>query len=396
MPKSKSPSDPSLAGASAPSATSPELPDLMTRETPPAPRSKSRVLVYGANGYTGQLVVEAAIKRGWKPIVAGRNRAAVDAVAAAHGLEARVFELQSGEQIAPHLGDVAVVLHCAGPFARTFRPMLDGCLEAGAHYLDITGEVEVFEGVAARTLDCERRGIVAMPGVGFDVVPSDCLAAHLARRLPKADTLELAFKMRGGRASHGTLTTMVENLHRGSLVRRDGRLVHIATGEIVREIDFGPGANGESKPPVHCAAIPWGDVSTAYRTTRIPNIAVFVPVSKTAAFAARVSTPLRGVLGTDFIQRLMKKRIAGQPVGPSAEERKSATVVMWGEATRKDGQKVVSRLVTPEGYSLTALTSVMAAERVLAGDVRPGYQTPALAFGPDFVMTVPGVERIDL
>jgi short subunit dehydrogenase-like uncharacterized protein len=368
----------------------------MTREVPPAPKSKSRVLVYGANGYTGQLVVEVALKRGLKPIVAGRNRAAVDAVAAANGLEARVFELQSGEQIAPYLHDVAVVLHCAGPFARTFRPMLDGCIEGGAHYLDITGEVEVFEGVAARTLDCERRGIVAMPGVGFDVVPSDCLAAHLARRLPNADTLELAFKMRGGRPSHGTLTTMVENLHRGSLIRRDGRLVHIATGEVVREIDFGPGANGEAKPPVHCAAIPWGDVSTAYRTTRIPNIAVFVPVSKTAAFAARVSTPLRGVLGTDFVQRLMKKRIASQPVGPSAEERASATVVMWGEATRKDGQKVVSRLVTPEGYSLTALTSVMAVERVLAGDVRPGFSTPALAFGPDFVMSVPGVERVDL
>ncbi|MBT9555465.1 MAG: saccharopine dehydrogenase NADP-binding domain-containing protein [Myxococcales bacterium] len=386
MPKSKS----------TPAAASAELPDLMTREVPPAPKSKSRVLIYGANGYTGQLVVEVALKRGLKPIVAGRNRASVDAVAAANGLEARVFELQSGEQIAPYLHDVAVVLHCAGPFARTFRPMLDGCIEGGAHYLDITGEVEVFEGVAARTLDCERRGIVAMPGVGFDVVPSDCLAAHLARRLPNADTLELAFKMRGGRPSHGTLTTMVENLHRGSLIRRDGRLVHIATGEIVREIDFGPGANGEPKPPVHCAAIPWGDVSTAYRTTRIPNIAVFVPISKTAAFAARVSTPLRGVLGTDFVQRLMKKKIASQPAGPSADERANATVVMWGEATRKDGQKVVSRLVTPEGYSLTALTSIMAVERVLAGDVRPGYHTPALAFGPDFVMSVPGVNRVDL
>src|SRR4051795_5180707 len=171
-------------------------------------------LVYGANGYTGQLIAELARERGERPILAGRSEDKVRPLAERLGLPWRAFDLGH-----PDLHDVQLVLHCAGPFSATSRPMVDACLTARAHYLDITGEVEVFEAVLARDAEARERGVVLLPGVGFDVVPSDCLAALLHRKLPSATRLELAFATQG-RASPGTLKTTVESLPRGGVVRR--------------------------------------------------------------------------------------------------------------------------------------------------------------------------------
>src|SRR6266550_6648973 len=145
-------------------------------------------MIYGANGYTGQLIAELANNHGEKPILAGRNAAKVRALAEKLGLPWRAFALDR-----PDLRDIELVLHCAGPFSATSRPMVDACLLARAHYLDITGEIDVFESVLGRDEEARQRGIVLLPGAGFDVVPSDCLAALLKQRLPSATKLELAF-----------------------------------------------------------------------------------------------------------------------------------------------------------------------------------------------------------
>src|SRR5437763_343698 len=173
-------------------------------------------LVYGANGYTGQLIAELARERGERPILAGRSEDKVRPLAERLGLPWRAFDLDH-----PDLHDVQLVLHCAGPFSATSRPMVDACLAAGAHYLDITGEVEVFESVLARDAEARGRRIVLLPGTGFDVVPSDCLAALLHRQLPSATRLELAFAP-PGRSSPGPIKLAVDALPRGGLVRRGG------------------------------------------------------------------------------------------------------------------------------------------------------------------------------
>lgn len=347
------------------------------------------ILVYGANGYTGELVLREAVARGVTVIAAGRSRNTVESVAGRYGFESRVFELNSGEQVAEHLRGVDVVLHCAGPFARTWRPMLDGCLLAKAHYLDVTGELEVFESVKARTLDAASAGVVAMPGVGFDVVPTDCLALHLKKRLPSATHLALGFRTVGGGYSHGTLTTMVENLPKGGAVREGGKLVRVGTGSRVREIDFGRGA-------VHCAAIPWGDVSTAYTTTGIPNIEVYVPMPRSAALGGRVLGAFPALAGAGPVQRFLKSRVDARPAGPSDKERAEAFTLLWGEARDASGAVVTTRLRTPEGYTLTAATALAIAGRVAAGGVEPGYRTPAGAFGADLVLDFDGVTREDV
>ncbi len=345
-------------------------------------------LIYGANGYTGDLIAREAVRRGQRPVLAGRNAAAVERLARELGLEHRSFDLVAPAAVAEGVRGMTAVLHCAGPFSRTARPMAAACLEARAHYLDITGEIEVFEALAARDGEARAAGVMLMPGVGFDVVPSDCLAAHLKRRLPTATHLVLAF--RGiGRLSRGTATTMAENFHRGGAIRRDGKLTRVPAAWRVREVDFGQG-------PVPCMSIPWGDIATAYRSTGIPNIEVYMAAPRGMRTGARLSRYFGWLMGSAWVQARMKRRIQARPPGPTEDERRRGKSYLWGEVTDRDGRRAAARLEGPEGYTLTALAALAVVERVLRGEAPPGYQTPAMAYGPDLVLGLPGVRREDL
>ena len=344
-------------------------------------------LLYGANGYTGRLIAREAVVSGQRPILAGRNAEAVSALASQLGLEHRVFALEDAAATWAGLEGMTAVLHCAGPFAHTAGPMVDACLEARVHYLDITGEISVFEMLAARDTEAMAAGIMLLPGAGFDVVPSDCLAAHLHRRLPEANRLALGFHGIG-RFSRGTATTIVENLHAGGVIRRGGVLTHVPAAWQTRDIDFGEG-------PRLAVTIPWGDVSTAYHSTGIGDIEVYTATSRGQLRMMRLSRHLGWALRSSFVQGLLKRRIQAGPPGPTDEERAKGKTFLWGEVSDSAGHRAVARLRGPEGYTFTMLTALAAVTRVLAGDAPPGYQTPSLAYGPDFVLEVPGVERTD-
>jgi short subunit dehydrogenase-like uncharacterized protein len=344
-------------------------------------------LLYGANGYTGRLIAREAVVRGLRPILAGRNAEAVEKLARQLGLEHRIFSLDDAAATRGGLEGVQAVLHCAGPFARTAKPMIDGCLERRVHYLDITGEISVFESLAARDTEAMAAGILLLPGAGFDVVPSDCLAAHLHQRLPTAKRLTLAFQGIG-RYSRGTATTILENLHRGGVVRRGGVLTSVPTAWGTREIDFGQG-------PTLAVTIPWGDVSTAYRSTGIGDIEVYTATSRRQLRMMRLSRHFGWLLRSSLVQNYLKRRIQAGPPGPSDEERTRGKTYLWGEVEDEQGRRMVSRLRGPEGYTFTMLTALAAVTRVLNGDAPAGFQTPSLAYGPDFVLEVPGVERMD-
>lgn len=350
--------------------------------------SLSKALVYGANGYTGSLIARLAAERGQRPILAGRDGAAVSSLATGLGMASRVFSLDDPATLDAGLADVEVVLHCAGPFSRTARPMADACLRRRVHYLDVTGEIAVFEAMAALNEQAKAAGIMLMPGVGFDVVPSDCLAAHLKRRLPTATKLSLGFQ-NFGRFSRGTATTMIENVSRGGVVRRGGKLVRVPACWRTRVIDFGRGST-------IAMTIPWGDVSTAWHTTGIPEIEVYVAAVWQMRLFARLTRLLGPVLGWGPVQRWLKQKIRQGPAGPTDEQRARGASYLWGEASDPHGLTVTSRLKGPEGYTLTALTALAAVERVLEGGATPGFQTPGRAFGPDFVLGVAGIERRDV
>ncbi len=341
-------------------------------------------LLYGAYGYTGTLIAHLAAERGLRPILAGRDAGRTAALASALGLPHRVFDLKDA---ARHLDGVAAVLHCAGPFARTAKPMIDACIECGVHYLDITGEIGVFELAHRRGPVAASKGVMLLPGVGFDVVPSDCLAAHVAAALPGAARLALAFHS-AGRMSHGTASTMAMHLGLGGAVRRGGAIVATPPGHAQREVDFGDG-------PRTVVSIPWGDVSTAYYSTGIGDIIVYLSLPTSLRLALRASALAGPLLRTAWVRSRLQRRIDAAPPGPTAEQRLRTRASLFAEAVTEDGRMATASLETPDGYDLTADAAILFAERVVAGAARPGFQTPSLLLGPDIVLACKGVRRRD-
>ena len=195
-------------------------------------------LIYGASGYTGELIVRYAAEQGLKPILAGRNRAKIEEIAQKFEMPFRVFSLEDTAKLDAALQETEFVLHCAGPFSLTSKAMVTACLRNKKHYLDITGEIAVFEAMASLDAKAKDAGIMIMPGVGFDVVPSDCLAKHLKNRLLSATNLTLAFYGLG-KISHGTQATMTMNVGNGGAVRRNGQITPVPAAYKTREIDFG-------------------------------------------------------------------------------------------------------------------------------------------------------------
>lgn len=344
-------------------------------------------LLYGAYGYTGQLIAELAKEKGLNPILAGRSAEKTQRLAENLGMGYRVFGLDRPEDIDDGLEGVAFVLHAAGPFNHTARPMMEACLRQGIHYLDITGEIAVFELAAALGPRAREAGIMMMPGVGFDVVPTDCTALHLKEKLPDATHLQLAFSSGGSRTSRGTASTMAENLGEGGAVRENGKIKRVPLGHKAMEVPF---AEGKSR---FCMTIPWGDVSTAYFSTGIPNIEAYTSVHPKTYRYIKLQPYYNWLLRTSFIRNRVKKRIQKGPAGPSEEQRKKGKSYIWGKAWNEKGDTVTSRLITPEGYELTARTSLNIAQKVLDGNAPVGFQTPAKAYGSGLILEIPGAIR---
>ena len=347
-------------------------------------------LIYGSYGDTGQLIVDHARKLGLSPILAGRNEKKLQIQAGKNNLEYRAFSLDGTSRLDSALREVEAVLHCAGPFVHTFQQMAEACLRTKKHYVDISGEIPGFEALAAMDSQAKAAGIMLLPGGGFDVVPSDCLAAHLKQKMPSATHLRLFLSGVGAGVSRGTAKSAIENMHRQGRIRRDGQLVQVPPAWQVLEQDFGRG-------PVKVVSVGWGDVSTAYYSTGIPNIETYFAFPRVMInffYSMRVLGPL-------FYNRVAKSMLKSLvntflPPGPNEEKRKKRFATIIGEATDDKGNRAASKLITPEGYTCTALTAVEIMKQILDGNCKPGFQTPSLAYGADFILQFENVKREDL
>jgi len=346
------------------------------------------LLLYGATGFVGEAIAREAVQAGLPIIVGGRGAIKLKALAEELGVEHRACTLEDPPALDRALDGIAVVLHCAGPFVHTFKPMIESCLRTGTHYLDITGEIPVYEGIAARDADAKARGVMLLPAVGFDVVPTDCLALHLKQRLPSATRLTLAFQTRGpGGLPPGTQRTMIEMLPYGNRVRRDGRLVIPERGVKTRMIDFGSG-------PILATRLTWGDVFTAYWSTGIPNIEDYVVIPEATRRQLAKMDYVRPLFRLPFMRSLLKR---GVKPGPGADRRAKTTTHVWGEVTDDQGGRASARLHGPEaGVVWTTQTALAAVRKVLSGSFSPGFQTPGRVYGADFVFEGGGVTREDV
>lgn len=343
-------------------------------------------IIYGANGYTGELIAREAVRLGLKPTLAGRNKAKLQQLAQELGLEFKVFGLDDVTQISEQLNGMKLVMHCAGPFSATSKPMMQACIKAGSHYLDITGEIAVFELAQSLNEEAQQANIVLCPGVGFDVIPTDCVAAALKEALPDATHLALGFDSKTG-LSPGTAKTSTEGMADGGKIRKNGKIITVPLAHHVRQIDFGDGKKS-------AMSVPWGDISTAFYTTGIPNIEVFVPAPSAMILGAKVLNYVRPVFKFKAIQHLIKKAAEKYVVGPDEELRAKLPTYVWGEVKNAKGDVKTARIQTQNAYSLTVNGSLTVVRYLLENDPKGATYTPAQLMGPNLVTQIKGSSNI--
>ncbi|TVR18334.1 MAG: hypothetical protein EA391_02475 [Balneolaceae bacterium] len=346
---------------------------------------KKRLLLYGSYGFTGNLIAEAVSGSGIDAILSGRDEKKLKAQAEKLNLPYIKASLHSAVELDSALSDAELVLHCAGPFIHTWKPMAEACLRNNCHYLDITGEIEVFEALKGLDASFKEKNLMAMPGTGFDVVPTDCMSAYLKQNMPDATHLELAFRGLGGGVSRGTAKTMVENFGEGSVIRKNGKLKKVSSGSITRTIPF-------TEKPQNGVAIPWGDLSTAFYTTGIDNIIVYVALPDKVVSKMKWMKWFNPVLRLGWVKRFAKNRIEKRPAGPTDEQRRTGSSVIWGEVRNHLGEIKHAEIATKEGYQLTADISLIIAKKVMNGDFKPGFSTPASCYGHELIFELGGSE----
>lgn len=347
---------------------------------------QNRFLLYGANGYTGQLIARHARQYGLEPILAGRSREALESLSNQLKMPYEIIGLDETERLQTLMKQVKVVLHAAGPFQFTAKQMVEACLKTGTHYLDINGDIAVFELLKNYDQAARQAGIMILPGAGFDVVPTDCTALLLKKLLPDAVSLKLAFATIGGGLSHGTASTMVSRMGEGGNVRKNGKIIKVPLGQKGFRVDFG-------KRKLFVMSIPWGDISTAHFTTGIGDIETYAGVSPAIYYMLKFQTLFNWILRTSTIRNLLKRRIDARAPGPTDEMRRKALSLVWGQASNAAGQKAIVRMSEPDGYTLTMHSTLLITKKILENNYVSGYQTPASAYGHDLVLEIPGVER---
>lgn len=338
----------------------------------------AEIIIYGAYGYTGELIVKRALEIGLSPLLSGRDAQKLEAVAKRFGLPFKACNLSSSAELDGLLAGAKVVIHAAGPFIHTSKPMVEACIRNGVHYTDITGEIAVFEQAQRYDAKAKDSGVMLLPGTGFDVVPSDCLAAHLHARMPDAQSLVMAFYS-SGKSSRGTSLTVVEGMGNGGTIRENGALKAVPDAFDIQRFDFG-GKN------LTAVTIPWGDVFTAFFSTGIPNIRVYMAMPEKLAKGMKMGRYFGWITGTEWFKERLRKKIRSGKPGPTDDERAKSFMQLTGFVTNAKGDKVTSSIRTPEGYTLTALTAVHIANEILKGHYKLGFQTPSLVFGKELIV----------
>jgi short subunit dehydrogenase-like uncharacterized protein len=338
----------------------------------------NKLMVYGANGYSAQLIIEELISKNIKPVLAGRNASRIIPLADKFKCEYRIFDLDNDELIEKYLEDVHTLINCAGPFRKTAKDLMEACLQSKTNYLDITGEIPVFHLAFSLAAKAKERGVTFLPGVGFDIIPTDCVAKKLSEQMKDASELKLGFLNIGGGISRGTLLTTLEFLGGNGFIRKNSNVVESKIG--AHTINF-----TKNNFSFYGISIPWGDVYTSYYSTGIPNVEIYLGLSRIVFILRNILLLAVKIFKTDFVKRIASNYVSKNLSGPPKNKRDSTETYVWGKVKNERGEMIETAYRFMEGYNLTAKGAAEAAERVLKNSVPPGTFTPSLAFGSDFM-----------
>ena len=349
-----------------------------------------KLMLYGANGYTARLIIKELIGAGIKPVLAGRNQVKISTLADKHGFDHSIFALDDPNVIGKNLTDVTVLINAAGPYSQTAKPFIDNCLKSKTHYIDITGEIDVFVYAESKNRDAEEAGIILCPGTGFDVIPTDCLSYLLKEKLPDAIELNICFFSENGRPSIGTAKTSIEGLANGGRIRSNGIIEHVPLAHAVKEIDYGQG-------PKMAMSIPWGDVATAYYSTGIPNITVYTPRTQKGIDKIKRQRKWLFIMKLGIVQNFIKNKLDKKIVngGDSDEKRTQSKMWVWAEVKNDSGQLYSGKFQVANGYDVTGFGAMAIAKYLLEKELAGGYYTPSKLMGPDILDSLPGFSGIE-
>jgi len=318
------------------------------------------LMIYGAAGYTGSMAAEHAASAGLNLVLAGRekNRTKLKAMADRLGAAVKLFSLDEPDATVTSLVGTSVLLNAAGPFANTAEPLMSTAIRAGVHYLDFSAELDTYREALAFDAKARSAGVMLLPGSGGSVSMLGSLAGHAVARVKNARKICVALDV-AGTMSRGSAVSASQNTASETLQLLCGHLVTRVSNEL-RDFDFGDG-------PLSSFPATLPDLVTIHHATGVPNIETYVHVSA-------------GAFPTGDVKDLAD--------GPSFQEREANRYHAAVEVTDDGGTVVQSVLDTVNGYTFTAMAAAEAARRVLGGEVRPGFQTPAGLFGHNFAETI--------
>src|SRR5262245_6313658 len=340
--------------------------------------TRSNWMLYGAYGTTGRLILDEALRRGHRPVLAGRDSARLSALGEATGLSTVHLPLEDRGALGTALSGVHCVLLAAGPYQQTGPPMRAACLAAGCSYMAINGEIEDFSSALACDALARKAGVAIIPGAGYGVVFTECLAAQLARRLPDARWFRLSLATQNAGRSRGAIlskaaamTTGGREIYQGVLRKR---VIAFSTWRA-------PAANAAGQI---FAAAPLAELVAVQRSTGVPNIVAGIPLSRAGAALMRVAGRWLGRFLARQAERVSTK------VEPDSSGAAVATLRsrVWAEAGDATGRRVAAMLETGEGYRAAAAAAVRGLELLLQ-NAQAGAATPVQAFGAGFAELVP-------
>lgn len=345
-------------------------------------------MIYGATGFTGTLIAEEAVRHGLSPVLAGRNAEKLRNLAERLGLRWVSFSLDDECALREAAESVDLMLHAAGRFADTSTRMMDACLAAKSHYLDISNEISVLQAARSRHHLAEQNGVSIIPGVGFGTIASSCLARYVCEKICDPLSLEIVISPYVSHKSIGATMSTLETIALGGYVRKNGILVNIPFGSGVKRIHT-------DNSDYYVLPIPSGDLEAAYLVTGIANISVFMTTSINPTLA-RLALP--------FAQKLLSRSSLRELIFGWLDRWQTSSLMKpvdtnrrswaWARAVDRHGNAAEAMLETGEGYAFTASTSIQAVKWVLKKHTT-GANSLATAFGADFVLGIEGTQMYD-